>query len=265
MLIRMTRILFLLLLLPGVSVGANPADQPSVGMEGRVSVTIPGPRLEIGAQGRNPDVLLRIATAEPVGDAFRYEFSYTGMLPGEHNLADYLVLPDGTPPEGIEPIMVEVAGALPVGHHGFLSRIKMGRIHVAKWYREVLAGVFILWLLALVPLVYYKRRRKPPEPAPAAPAPTLAERLQPLVLKAADGTLTVGEKARLEGLMLSFWREKLELDAEDMTASLELLKKDEAAGELLRAIEAWLHKPKGADQARIAELLAPYETISSND
>ena len=103
-------------------------------------------------------------------------------------------------------------------------------------------------------------RKRRPAVVDVAPvrAPTFAERLRPLVERAADGKLGVEGQAQLERLLMGYWRERLQLPEQRMADALRSLKAHPEAGELLRAIEGWLHRPGGIPQQEVARLLHPY-------
>ena len=68
-------------------------------------------------------------------------------------------------------------------------------------------------------------------------------------------------QAQLERLFIGFWREKLNLSSDQrMAEALAQLKSHAQAGELLRALEHWLHQRTGATAAEVNELLEPYRT-----
>ena len=89
--------------------------------------------------------------------------------------------------------------------------------------------------------------------------PDLAERLRPLVEQAANGTLDTDGRARLERMVFSHWRERLDLPEDGDVAELHhQLKVHSEAGPLLHGLEDWLHRPPGTATADIPALLAPY-------
>ena len=85
-----------------------------------------------------------------------------------------------------------------------------------------------------------------------------AERIRPLVESAAAGTITLEDQTLLERLLMGCWREKLDLTEPRVAESILLLKQHPVAGELLRAMERWLHRPGGSSAAEINPLLEPY-------
>ena len=69
-------------------------------------------------------------------------------------------------------------------------------------------------------------------------------------------------QANLERLLMGYWREKLGLPDQRIADALTQLKAHGEAGELLRALERWLHQPGGAAVAsEINSLLQPYRAL----
>jgi hypothetical protein len=123
----------------------------------------------------------------------------------------------------------------------------------------------IVWLA--VPVVVIARRLLRPKPhidTPPTP-PTLADVLQPLVQAASSGALSIDQQARLELLLHRYWSTQLALDLPPHEAIAQL-RNHETAGELLRAVEGWLHNPhaQSLSQHDLAALLAPYADIAAD-
>ena len=83
-----------LLILTWIGVALLPAaDQAGVGLTGELKdVLLPGPELRVKPDtgGRSP-VVLRITATYPHGTAgFRYDFSWSALEAGPHNLSQYL-------------------------------------------------------------------------------------------------------------------------------------------------------------------------------
>lgn len=247
-----------LVLLSPLPAGATEEHRTTVGMEGSVVVTLPGPEVVAVPVTDSSDLVLRIGRVEKTDDAFTYHLHYLGTKPGQHNLADYLVYKNKLPLTNAVPIPVVIENKLPARHGGALTAIDPAPLSDSAWYWFTMPAVILLWLLLLILLIFYKRRKPLPGPFPQH-IPTLVERLEPLVAKASEGKLSIEEKAHLEGLMLLFWCDELDLDREDIGPSLRTLKQHEVAGELIRAIEGWLHKPPGREHIPMDQLLDPYK------
>src|SRR6185295_5841021 len=120
----------------------------------------------------------------------------------------------------------------------------------------------VAWVGGNTAYMYFGRRRRGvPVPVVVAPPPSFAERLRPLVEQAATGKLSVEGQANLERLLMGYWRDKLNLSELRVAESLAKLKAHAEAGELLRALERWLHRPGGATKEEVSSLLQPYRNM----
>jgi len=232
---------------------------PTVGMEGRLEATLPGTMLEAKIADEKSLVILRIAETRPHGTLTWYDMRYVGLVPGRYDLRSSLVRKDGSKTDDLPKLEVEVSGLLPASHQGDLVQQPRSLARLFGGYRETLIVVGILWLLALLALFLIGRKKTPGPAQLGAPAqPTLAERLSPLIMKAAAGQLSIDGKAHLERLLLSYWRERLHLAELSPGDAMLSLRQHPEAGILLRALEDWLHRPPGAAHVDIQALLQPY-------
>ena len=238
--------------------------QTTMGVEGVFFARHAGPVLEAAPYDENAPIVLRIAeVSEEKGrgeNVLIYELRYIGTQPGVFDLREYLVRRDGEPLAGLAPLEVEVLELLPADHNGELAVYEEAALPTAWPYTFILRLFAVAWVLpiAWVVLELFRKRRRE-KPAPAVAEPTLADQLRPLVQAALAGEMSREEKARLEMLLLGYWRERLELDGLPMNESLARMREDEQAGELLRELEAWLHQPPGRVEVDVTRLLAPYQ------
>jgi hypothetical protein len=251
----------------GLAAGAKgKPGTPTVGMEGRLEAILPGTMLEAKPVDEKSRVILRIADTRPHGTLTWYDLRFIGLEPGRYDLRDSLVRKDGSGTADLPELPVEVTGLLPPSHRGELVEHPRGVIRFFGSYRKALLAAAVLWLLVLVPLLLLGRKRKvTSSTTPVTQPPTLAERLRPLVEKASTGQLTTAEKAQLERMLLSHWRERLNLNEESPAEAITVLRQHPEAGVLLRALEDWLHRPPGLARANIQELLEPYRYTSMPD
>ncbi len=233
---------------------------PTVGMEGRVEVTLPGTLLEARPVEHKTKIALRIAETRPRGDAIWYDLRYVGLVPGKYDLRNYLVRTDGSATNNLTPIPVEIAGLLTENHSGELLEQPASPFARLGGYKVVMIGAAALWAALLVPLVLRRRTKEPP-PAPPPPEPTLADRLRPLVEQAAAGTLSHDGQAQLERMLLNYWRERLGLGRLGMAKALAQLRQHAEGGALLRDLEGWLHRPPGSVAVDVNVVLAPYRNL----
>ena len=123
-----------------------------------------------------------------------------------------------------------------------------------------------LWCAGLAAILLLGRRKKSQAEAEASRPVTLADRLRPLVDAALAGTLSEGQHAELERLLIGYWRKRLKLEHVGPAEAIRLMREHEEAGALLRKLEEWLHKPGArAEAAEIAALLRPYQELKSEN
>jgi len=248
---------------------ADTTNSPSrtIGVEGRVSLILPRGDYQPRPLDDRTEFILRIESIRPLAtNQYRYELYYMGLEPEQFDLADYLIRPDGSRPEELSGSQVSVAAVLPEDHDGKLTRYTPARFPFIGGYRVALGTLATLWLGGIAAFIWSGRKRGTPvlPPPPVAP-PSFAERLRPLVEAAALGSLTTDQQAQIERLLLGFWRDKLNLPDHRMADAITHLRAHAQAGELLRALERWLHQRAGASAAEVDALLKPYRHVSPRE
>jgi hypothetical protein len=254
----MKHIFLAILLLACVAATPTPTTMPTVGVEGKIEIALPGP------------LLLRIASTQPAPrrEDVWYDLRYMGLVPGAHDLKNYLVRADGTSTADLPTIQVAVLGLLPEDHKGELVRKAGARWPFFGGYRVMMVVVGVLWLGLLVPLIFWRRQKRVKAPVPPPMRKTFADRLRPLIDRAASGTLTIEEKGKLERMLLWYWQRRLDLTGDSPAEAIAALRRHEQAGELLRALEQWLHRRPGSGAATATDvnaLLAPYRDAADPD
>ena len=246
-----------------------PVVETTIGIEGQYSVRYRGPALEVVPFEENAPIALRIAsvvrdTSTGDGQSMIYELLYIGERAGGHDLCDYLVRVDGQPITGLAPLTVEVIELLPADYDGALETIDGVGLPWLWPYRWLLVFAAIVWLAPLAWLIRRKlKRRAASGELPVAQPVTLADQLRPLVEAAVSGRLDSAGKARLERLLIGYWRKRLDLNGLATREALACLRGDAIAGELLRQLEAWLHQRPGAVTIDTAAILAPYRNAEA--
>ncbi|MFO0889382.1 MAG: hypothetical protein U0790_09615 [Isosphaeraceae bacterium] len=239
----------------------------TVGMPARISgVVLPGSELEVRPlDDRRGPMVVRIAEVYRHGSAMRYDLVFYGLEPGAYDLKDSLIRKDGSALGELPSIPVRVDPVLPPGQiepHPLTLR-------PAPWlggYRLVLGLVGSLWCAGLAAILLL-RRRKPEDLVAADRRPlTLADRLTPLVTAAMDGSLSPGQHAELERMLIGYWRRRLKLDHASPAQAIAAMKEDPEAGPLIRRLEDWLHRPAGssAEAVDVASLLEPYRSLPAD-
>jgi hypothetical protein len=237
----------------------------TVGAPARLAeVVLPGSELEVAPATPATPVVVRLAGVYPHGTDFRYDLEWYGLEPGTFDLTDFLRRRDGSPADGLPPLAVEVRSVLPAGQvePAPLPPVDLPR---AGGYATFLAVSGAAWLAGLAALLVAGRRRRRAAAARAAPPPTtLADRLRPLVERAAQGTLAPEERGRLELALIALWRRRLGLEGSDAAGALAALRSHPEAGPLLGSLEAWLHRPQPPERVDLAALLAPYRNLPAD-
>ena len=246
-----------------VALAEEKTPERGIGIEGDVSITLGRPDYQAKPLDDRTPLILRIESIKPAGDGkYVYDFHYMGLEPGTYQLKDYLIHADGSPATEVGGISFTAQSVLPPEHDGKLNSYVPRPFPWFGGYRIALAAFAVFWVLGLIAFVWFGRRRKVvSDELPEPPPPTYAERMRPYVEAAATGNLTASGQAELERLMTGYWREKLQLPEQRMADELASLKNHPEAGELVRALEKWLHRPGGASPEEVHRLLEPYRHL----
>lgn len=235
----------------------------TVGMEGQLDVALPLAGLITKPGDHRAPMLLRVAHSQPHGTLTRYDLRYIGRVPGQHDLRDYLFTADDLPATNLPALNVSIAGLLPNPHNGWLEEQAQQAPSLLGGYRTTLAVIIVLWIIGFFVIWRSGRSKKAvANNAPVQREPTFAERIRPLVERAAAGSLTADEKAALERLLITHWQRRLNLTSASGDELIARLRQHSEAGVLLRALEDWLHRPPGRGEVRVEEFLAPYRDIA---
>lgn len=238
----------------------NASTARTVGVETPVTLDLPRADYQPRPLDDRTEMILRLGAVTPATNGLHhYELFFMGLEPGRYRLADFVVRPDGSRPDELSNVEFEVHSLLPADHDGQLTDYVPRPFPFLGGYRAFLTALGLLWAGGIAAFVVsYRKKRGPVEMPPVVAAPSFAERLRPLVEAAAAGTLSPDGQARLERLLLAFWRDKLQLPEQRMADALARLREHAEAGALLRALEHWLHQRGGASPAEVTALLAPY-------
>lgn len=233
--------------------------ESSVGLPARVmQVVLPGPELEALPIDAKSPIVLRVLATWPHGTDFRYDLEFYGLDPGEYDLAHWLRRKDGTSSAGLPAVPVRVLAKL--GPEELRPNpLEVGALPRVGGYRTLLVVAGVVWVLGLVAILLVGRRRRAAAIERARPR-TLAEELRPLVESALAGRLGRAERAALELRLFEYWRRKLRLEGRSPLDSVVELRAHPEAGQLLRSLEDWLHRPDPPADVDLGALLAPYES-----
>jgi hypothetical protein len=254
------------MLAAALAAGASPsqaAEAPTaaVGMRLRTEVVLPGSELVPAPSTSKTKVVVRVLNAWVHGEHRRYELEWTGLEPGSHDLAKYLVRKDGSPVDGLPEVKVNVTSVLPKGHMqpSELPPEPADRMH---GYSALQVVTGVLWGAGLLAILFFGRKYRRGH-VTAAKKPTLADRLRPLVESVASGSANTAAKAELERLMVAFWRSRLDLAGHKAADAIVAISRHPEAGALLRQLEQWLHVPSPPVAVDVGALLAPYRSVTA--
>lgn len=235
------------------------------GITGTVTFQYTGPTLRAKVQ-RETDSPLVVRVQRSLTPS-QYEARFIGNIAGEFDLRDWLEHTDGSPMDRAQPMLVQIISTLPKDPRSDLFEVDGFQPGFAGGYRLVMILLALVWLA--VPLVVIVRRilAKPQIHAVEVviPPPTLAEKLRPLIAAAAQGELCTSDKARLELLLLHYWRREAQLPGADMAHSIQQLRSHPQAGPMISALEKWLHSAEASSNPesieRVLQLLSPFEAV----
>lgn len=256
--------ILLLAVCTGFACGAETdAPRPTVGMTGKLEgVVLPGSELEPKplTDRLQPVVVQWMSAAQQSDGSFRYDIGYHTLEPGTFDLRNYLRRKDGTPTSDLPPIPVTITPIRPPGHAD-INSVTLAQTPKVGGYRTRMIALSVVWIVGFVVIVasfFFLRRKKV---AVEEVSSTLADRLRPLVERAAMGQLPSPELAELERALFALWRGRLDLNYVDPTTAMNSLRAHSEAGPLLMKLEEWLHNPGEDKSVDVASLLAPYRNL----
>jgi hypothetical protein len=261
---RIIRCLLPLLATAMLAAQARNERTASVGMRARIDeVVLPGTELAAAPTTAKAKVVVRVLEVRAHGDRFRYDLEWTGLEPGDYDLATFLTRVDGSPTDALPALPVTVSSTLKKGTYEPSDPAPVAPDRIGG-YRLQQIAVGVVWLLGLLAILFVGRKWRH-QVAAATRKPTLADRLRPLVEAVAAGCADDAQKAELERLLVAFWRARLDLRTVTAAAAIAAIRQHAEAGALLRQVESWLHMPVPPASFDVAALLAPYRAVSAED
>lgn len=233
------------------------------GLTGEIMFTHDGPLLQADPQqDLDAPMLLRLERSST--DATTYTARFIGSVVGDYDLRSLIQYTDGSPANDLDPIMVRIISELPAGLETDLYEAADPDVELTGGYKRN-AIIFVLAWLAIPAILIARKMLKPTaveETVAATPPPTLAEQLRPLVEAVTNRQLSIREQGRLELLLYHYWQQRLDLHPTDMAQCITQIRNHPEAGELLRLVESWLHRPEGIAHKpdQLDALLEPYRS-----
>jgi len=247
-----------------VEKSSPPSWSADIGMPVTVhEIVLEGSELAAKPADYKTPLIVRIDAVWPHGTAHRYDMEFYALDAGEHDLRDYLRRKDGGSTDDLPPLILTASPNL-AAYEIRPSRLDPRPVRSQATYKNAMIAAAALWTIGLLAILLYGRRPSGVRSTTAARPASLAERLQPMIQAAADGTLEPTRLAELELSLVAWWRTRLGMDDLEPNQALQALLTHEEAGPLLRGIESWLHRPDAQSQENISELLAPYRDLPAD-
>jgi hypothetical protein len=243
---------------------ADPPRETTVGMEMSMEgLVLPGTELEVmPLEDRRSPLVVRIIEANPHGTAFRYHLAYYALEPGTYDLRTALRRKDGSALGNLPELKFTAKAILPPGQI-LPNDLKAKSSPFVGGYRLALIAAGVLWVIGLLAIIFVRRKKRIDE-VDVELAPTMADRLRPLVEKGMKGELSLEQRADLERALLGYWKKRLRLEEEKPAAAFATLRHHADAGPLLNQLETWLHRPGQNAQVDITSLLKPYRNLPAD-
>ena len=226
-----------------------------LGVEQAAIITYGGPGLVVKPFRYGVAVNVRIAQVTGQAGTKVYDVRYLVNREGVHDLGEYLMSDDGTALSGLPSFRIQGDPKLSKELEARVKETEDIGIQVWGHYRATLWGLFFVWIVWLLLLIFWRRPRKPAV-VPAKPPLTSAEQLRLFLGELENGSLGPEQKARLEMLLLRCWREGLVSADAPMTEVMAAVARGESTGEALERLQRWLHRPgSGVADAEIAAII----------
>jgi len=254
--------------------GAKLAAETTIGMEAKLVYRVPVELGAVMARGyrAGAPMALRVADIRRVavdggqagqgGEVYEFDLRFIPLKAGLYDLRDGLERVSGLPVRALPAAYVKGISLLPEDHD--LSLIDSPTVAPARFggYQMAVYMGAGAWAVPLVAWGAWRvlKRKKLVEPPP--PEPTLADVLRPLIERIIAGESSVGDRARLELLLIAYWKDRLAIGGLKHFAAVERLRADPQAGALLRQTDAWLHAGRPDGQVDVAALLEPYRGVA---
>jgi len=228
-------------------------------------IILPGSEMVAKPLAGDPEMILQIVDAIPHGDSFRYTIRFSGLEPGEHNLADWLARKDGSAAGELPAIPVTIESLLPAGQIT-PNQLPEGWIPNMGGYKVVMAVAVAIWSLVLLALMFGGRKKKVRQEESGPPPRTLADLLKDRLEAAFENKVGPENYAELERMLFSMWRKRLGYESLPLQEAMTKIKSDEQAGPLMVQLENWMHRPASDNQdVDLSKLLEPYRNLSVNE
>ena len=226
-----------------------------LGVEQAAIVTYSGPPVAVTPYKWGVAVNVRIAKVSETTGARIYDVRYIVNRAGTFDLKDYLAAEDGGALDGLPSFTFHGDPKLSKHLDARIQETEEIAVAVGGHYYATLAALGVLWIVWLLALIFYGRKKAPPPDAPPVPEPTLAELLRTFLAQL--DTLDGAAKAKMEMLLIRRWREGVAEGT--MSDAFEAIRRSDK-GTQMHQLQHWLHNP--ASTVRREEIAAVIEEAS---
>lgn len=239
----------------------GPLEVP-LGVEHAMTLTYPGPELEVKPYSYGVAVSLRIADVKEYDGLRTYDIRYMLNRGGTYDITQYLTTVEGTDPVGIPTFEVVGLEALSEGVDKRIQELRPVEIDIWHYYYETMAGIIALWVLWLGLIIFWPRQRKVIEEQQGPIVDPFPARLQAYLSQMSEGTLSQTDKARMEMLLINHWRTNLPGSKLYMHKTVRQIAKDPRFDQAYHALIDWLHNPAtSVSPSQLIEHLQPYTRV----
>ena len=226
----------------------NKADDESevpkvpLGIEHAITISYNGPELAVKPYKFGVPVNIRIAKVQKMEDTTFYDIRYMLNAGGEFDVTEYLTAKDGSSLSGLPQFKVFGLEKLSQEMDTRIQQVEEMGVDIWPYYYETLSAVIALWVIWLFLLIFYGRPPKEQEIEPI-PVETFQEKLINYIKTIEEETIDNDSKAKLEALILSWFKEQLGKNSISMNQALSEMKKDNFCSDALQKVESWIHNP----------------------
>jgi len=236
-----------------------------LGVEHAVAVTYSGPELIVQPYRRGVAVNLRIVNAVHKGDLRTYDIRYMINRAGEYDIMSYLTARDGSALENLPSFTVQGLDSLSETMDHRIREVQAMGIDIWHHYEKLKTGAIALWILWLLLLIFWPRRRPATEEAPIVASRSFHEILREFLDQVKAHTINDEQKRQMEAMLFSWWRDQATCDG-DMYQVIRRIDGDPNLGGAYRTLETWLHNPAGRVSGEdLVQALTPYAVREAGD
>jgi hypothetical protein len=226
-------------------IAEDTAVKVPVGIENAVTIRYSGPLLEVKPFKKGVSVNVRIARVVESGGSRIYDIRYILNEGGPFNISDFMQSAGDEPIDDLA--RVDVVG-MTNGVVTLDERIQDTEhvgVDIKHFYYEKMALFFVLWVIWLILLIFYKRPQREIAEEITTAEKSFAEKVAPYLDDIRNGVISVEGKLRLENLMFAQWVSEVPdgISPANMFEMLLAFDQSEAVSAAYNKLEDWIYNP----------------------